>query len=203
MHDGMVETGLVTATWVLVVATFLLVVTASIPLIRDIADRRDRQRSIGARLVPDMAILRERLADACIRLADSRSLSVDAIREQLGRVDKEADLIYQIIQDGSRPSLIFANEAYLVRHLLTQARIELETALRLTGKTSVKDIRARDDALLRARRLYKAALDSLGAAEEALPPKARTINGESFQDRFSRLSGEREAEARRSLDEKT
>jgi hypothetical protein len=66
-------------------------------------------------------------------------------------------------------------------------------------KSDADDVRSRDDALLRARRLYKAALTSLDAAEGTLPVKVRTIKGESFWDRFDRVASEREAEANRSL----
>ena len=103
-------------------------------------------------------------------------------------------MIFEIIRDGTRPSLIFANETYLVRHFLTQAILELRRASNLTEESDADSVRIRDDSLLRARRLYKAALTTLDAAEQEPPRRIRTINGESFWDRFARVSKEREDE---------
>jgi hypothetical protein len=193
------ETELVRATWGLVVATALLVIAAIVPLIRDAADRREQKQRISSQLIPDMNILRSRLEGADGRLANSRSLTDAAIGRLMEFVELELGMIGRIIGEGERPSLLFANEVYIVRHLLTQASNELKRAQRLADKTDPDDVRARDDALLRVRRLYKAALMSLDAAEQQLPSNIRTINGESFWDRFYRVSREREAEAERSF----
>jgi hypothetical protein len=194
------DSQLVGATWGLVVATALLVVAAAVPLFRDAADRREQKRRISARLIPDMNILRARFEDACNRFADSRSFSDETIQRRIDLIDDpELNLVHGIITEGERPSLIFANEIYIVRHLLTQAKNELRSALKLSGKMDANDIRARDDALVRVRRLYKAALTSLDAAERVLPTKVRTIKGESFWDRFERVSLQRESEAGRSF----
>ena len=171
------ETDLVRATWGLVVATALLVVAASIPIFRDIADKRERRRRTSAQLIPDMNILRSRLDGAIKQLVDSRSLSEAGIERRLELVEGETHMIYQIITEYERPSLLFANETYLVRHFLTQARNELRRAQKLVGKTAADDIRARDDALLRVRRLYKAALVSLDA------PATVACEGSDYQGR--------------------
>lgn len=195
---GSSESGLIGATWGLVIATALLVFAASIPLFRDASDRRERRRRISAGLVPDMNILRSRLAGGGRRLADVRSLTDSAVERQINLVHGELEMISEIIDKGERPSLLFVNETYLVRHLLTQAHNELERAQELTGKADANDIRTRDDALLRTRNLYKAALESLDSAERILPAKVRNIKGESFWDRFDRVARERESAAARS-----
>ena len=56
-HYEKMDTGLVEATWELVTATALLVAAAAVPLFRDAADRRDRQRRVSSQLIPDMNIL--------------------------------------------------------------------------------------------------------------------------------------------------
>lgn len=147
------------ATWGLVAATALLVVAATIPLPRDAADRRERQRRISAQLVRDMNILRSRLEGARDCLADGRSLSDDTIKFQLGEANGELKIIGKLIEAPNRPSLLFVNETYLVQHFLTQARIELRRAHSLANESTADAVRTRDDALLRARRVYKAAIN--------------------------------------------
>jgi hypothetical protein len=193
------EKELVQATWGLVIATALLVVAAIIPVLRDAADRRGQMRRISAGLVPDMIILRSRLETACDSLAGSRSWSEEDINSQIESADHELSMLYRIITQGDRPSLLFVNELYLARHLLTEAKRRLARAIELIDKTSADDIRARDEALLGARRAYKAALMSIDAAARLLPLKLRTIDGEDFWVRFNRVSGEREAEAEMSF----
>lgn len=193
------EKELVQATWGLVIATALLVVAAIIPVLRDAADRRGQRRRISAGLVPDMIILRARLETACDNLAGSVSWSEEDIKGQMESADHELSMLYRIITQGDRPSLLFVNELYLVRHLLTEAKRRLARAVELIDETSADDIRARDEALLGARRAYKAALMSIDAAARLLPLKLRTINGEDFWARFNRVSGEREAEAEKSF----
>lgn len=193
------ESELVKATWGLVVATVFLVIAAGIPLVRDATDRRERRRLMGAQLVPDMNILRSRLEGGCDKLKDGRSLSPTDIGFQIQAANGELEMISDLIKAGNRPSLTFVNDTYLVRHLITQARQELQRADRLAGDTDAKTVRGRDDALREARRDYKAALMSLDAAEQLLPSKVRTINGKSFWDRFAQVSDERRAEAERSF----
>lgn len=193
------DTGLTEATWGLVVATILLVATAIVPLLRDFADRRESRRKVGSQIVPDLNILRSRLAGGSRRLVNGRSLSIKEIDFQIEAADGELEIISEIIDDDARPSLLFANETYLVRHFLTQARGELRRANHLMDESDVDSIHRRDDSLLRARRLYQAALTSLDAAEQELPRRVRTLKGESFWDRFNRVSTEREAEAGRSF----
>lgn len=193
------EADLVRATWGLVAATALLVVAAIIPLLRDIADRRERRRARAANLIPDMNIFRSRLDGGCKRLANVRSLSKEQIAFQHEGSDEELGMIHAIIKQEERPSLLFANELYLVRHLLTQAHHELERAERLADETEADPVRRRDDALTTARRDYKAALISLDAAERLLPKNVRAIKGEGFWDRFARVSDERKAIAEKSF----
>jgi hypothetical protein len=194
-HDELVENELVQATWGLVIATALLVVAAIIPVLRDAADRRSQRRRISAGLVPDMIILRSRLNAACDKLAGSRSWSEEDIRSQIDSTDHELSMLYRIITQGDRPSLLFVNELYLVRHLLTEAKRQLTHAVELIDQTSPDDIRAHDEALRGARSAYKAALMSIDAATQLLPERLRTIDGEDFWDRINRVSGERESEA--------
>jgi hypothetical protein len=104
-------------------------------------------------------------------------------------------MLYRIITQGDRPSLLFVNELYLVRHLLTEAKRQLTRAVELIDQTSPDDIRAQDEALRGARRAYKAALMSIDAATQLLPERLRTIDGEDFWDRINRVSDDRESEA--------
>jgi hypothetical protein len=126
-------------------------------------------------------------------------MSKEDIRSQIENVDGELVMIHKIIASGDRPSLVFENELYLVRHLLTEAKERLTNAVELRDMSGADETRALDAALLGARIAYKAALISLNAAEQLLPTKMRTINGESFWDRFNRISNERESEAARSF----
>lgn len=193
------EKELVHATWGLVVATALLAVVAIVPLIRDALDRRAEKLRTGAGIVPDMIILRSRLEGASDELAESRSWTEQDIKDHIRWNDEELEMLDPIIEHGNRPSLLFVNELYLVRHLLTQAKRRLARALELVDKTDIDDIRTRDDALVGTRRAYTAALTSLDAATQLLPRKVRTINGEGFWERFTRVSGEREAAAGKSF----
>lgn len=193
------EKQLVHATWGLVVATALLAVVAMVPLIRDALDRRAERLRIGAGLVPDMIILRSRLEGASDELAASRSWTEQDIKDRIEWNDEELEMIDPIIEQEDQPSLLFINELYLVRHLLTQANTRLAHALELANETAADDIRARDDALVGARRAYMAALMSLDAATQLLPRRVRTINGEGFWERFTRVSNERESEAGKSF----
>lgn len=198
-HDRRMEADLVRATWGLVAATALLVVAAIIPILRDAADRRERRRILGAKLVPDINLLHSRLVGGCNRLREPRSLSKEDIEDQHENARGELKMLGPILREGERPSLIFANEIYLARHLLTQATYALKRAHGLADEIDADDVRQRDDALFEARRNYKAALMSLNAAEQLLPRKVRTIRGESFWDRFARVSDERKAAAERSF----
>ncbi len=195
VHDELVEKGLVQATWGLAAVTALLVVMALIPVLRDAADRRAQRRRISAGLVPDMIILRSRLTAARDKLASYRKWSEEDIRDQIGSAGHESSMLIRIITQGDRPSLLFVNELYLVRHLLTQASLRLTSALELTDETSPDGVRARDQALRGARRAYQAAVLSIDAATKQLPLRFRTIKGEDFWTRINRLSGYRESEA--------
>jgi hypothetical protein len=194
-HDELVEKELVQATWGLAIVTALLVIMAVIPVLRDAADRRAQRRRISAGLVPDLIILRLRLTAACDDLADYTKWSEEDIRSQIDSADHEKSILYRIITQGDRPSLLFVNELYLVRHLLTVASRRLTRAVELTDQTSPDDIRALDEALRGARRAYMAAVLSIDAATQLLPLKLRTINGEDFWSRINRVSGKRESEA--------
>lgn len=196
------EKELVQATWCLVVATAFLAIASMIPLIRDMLDRREERRRIGAGLVPDMMILRSRLEGGTNELAASRSWSDQDIKNRIEWNAEELDMIDSIIAQGSRPSLLFVNELYLVRHLLTQAKLRLERSLALTNKVDAKEIIAQDDTLASVRRAYAAAWTSLDAATELLPRKVRTIKKEDFWNRFARISDERESQAEKSFIDK-
>jgi hypothetical protein len=195
------ENELVQATWWLVTATGLLALASIVPLVRDILDRREERRLIATALVPDMMILHSRLAGGASELAASRSWSERDIKDRVELNGEELGMINSIIMQGSRPSLLFVNELYLVRHLLSQARLRLARSLVLTNKADAdaSDILERDKTLKDAHRAYVAALQSLRAAVELLPPKVRTISGEEFWDRFARVSDEREAAAAKSF----
>jgi hypothetical protein len=144
VHDELVEKGLVQATWGLAAVTALLVIMAIIPVLRDAADRRAQRRRISAGLVPDMIILRSRLTAARDKLAGYRKWSEEDIRDQIGSAGHESSMLIRIITQGDRPSLLFVNELYLVRHLLTQASLRLTSAYagirsRLPGETGSRN----------------------------------------------------------------
>jgi hypothetical protein len=202
------ENELVQATWWLVLATGLLALASIVPLVRDILDRREQRRRIGAALVPDMMILLSRLEGAEGELAASRSrtnqdindhMSEQDIKDRIVSNDEELKIINSIIMQGARPSLVFVNELYLVRHLISQAQFSLIGSLTLTNKTDVKNVQGLVKNLNAAHRAYAAAVQSLKAAVGLLPSKVRTVKGEDFWHRLDRLSNARETEAEKSF----
>jgi hypothetical protein len=146
-----------------------------------------------------MNILRSRLEGADRQFAENQTLTDESIKKGIRNVDVELGMIHDLIESGERPSLKFVNDTYLIRHHLTQARIALFRAQAASDESSVEDMRERDESLRKARACYRAAFIDLDAAELQLPSAVRTIDGESFWDRFYRVSDDREKEAKRSF----
>jgi hypothetical protein len=192
------EQELIKATWGLVLVTGLLVIATLIPLITDILRRRDEKAAVATRAVPDMNILRSRLDGACERLARPTELSEDEVREQLHRTETDLEILHPIIE-VREASLKFTNELFILRHLLTFAHDNLIQSVPLFSSVDPRSVRMRDEALRKAQRAYNAAVLTLDAAEDLLPRKQRTIDGERFWDRFSRVSDDRENQAAQNI----
>jgi hypothetical protein len=182
----------VLATWGLVLVTFLLVLASTVPAL--IERRREKERT-AASLIPDMHMLRSRLEGTVDVLIDPEMVGEDVLEDQLSRVDTDLELLGGILRVRGYTSLEFANELYVVRHLLTHAGERLSDALALIEEHDEESVRRRDAAVSQACREYIAARISLGAAEGLLPKWARTIDGEAFWDRFIRVATRREREA--------
>ncbi|WP_395638371.1 hypothetical protein [Pseudolysinimonas sp.] len=196
--NGADESAIVGATWGLVVVTALLVVATVIPFVGELLRRRAERAVVASRAVPDMNILRSRIVGAVDRLGSSDATLQRAIEHQEVLCDKELHMLAPIIEVRDA-SLKFTNELFLVRHLLTFSRQNLEKAAKVPDTSPAADIRKRDALVGDARRSYMAALLSLDAAEELLPRRERLVDGERFWDRFARVSDERENDAAAAL----
>ena len=192
------EGQLVNATWGLVVATFLLVMATTIPFVGDLLRRRDQRGVVASRTVPDLNILRSCLEGAVERLARPERLEKTAVSHQLNSCKGELHQLAPII-DVRDASLVFTNELFILRHLLTFCSQNLSDAEDMFDVTGPETVRLRDEKLRSVRRSYQAALLTLDAAEATLPKRHTTIDGERFWDRFARVSDERENEAAQQL----
>jgi len=190
------EEQLVMATWGLVVATFLLFLAALVPVFEGVMQRRRERRNVAASLIPDMNILRSRLQGHEKRLHNINQVDQEIVSFTLGSNDDELKTLSGLLSSRDI-DLLFINEIYVLRHQLTQACIELNAARRLfrEGTNDGESVRKRDEHVRRACRLYGASLLTLSAAEDLVPEWARSVDGEKFWDRFSRLSREREEQA--------
>lgn len=180
-------TALETATWGLVAATALLFLASAIPAIGAILDRRRKRAERVAALIPDLHIIRTRINGAIDHHANSNpdDGELKSWAENIGEI---LGMLKPLFKPGRREGLKFTNELYICRHLLTQAYYEYLHA----PQAERFDRTAK---LSRAQHLCVATKTTLAAAEDQLPSKLRTIDGERFWDRFSRLSSEREQSA--------
>ena len=176
-----------TATWGLVVATALLVVASAVPAIGAILDRRRKRADRITALIPDIHILRTRLNGAIQRHSNPYP-NEEELEEWHDDIGKVLGILRPLFKPGRREGLKFTNELYICRHLLTQAYYEYRHASKL-------DPPEQEAHLDRAQHLCVAAKATLNAAENLLPHRLKTIDGERFWDRFSRLSTEREQSA--------
>jgi hypothetical protein len=200
MH-GVAATALETATWGLVIATALLFGAALIPAITSVIGVFAERRRRAAAVVPDIHILRSRINGLISELQADGSVSAVLVDEYAEDLDEQLRMLAPIIGHASQQGMKFTNELYICRHLLTQAKYEMEGASRKAQREADDDgIALVSHAnLRRALHLSAAAKASGIAAEELLPRTARTIDGETFWDRFSRLSHERERGAEQQL----
>lgn len=176
-----------TATWGLVIATALLVVASAIPAISAILDRRRRRADSITALIPDMHILRTRINGA-IHSYSNPYPSNDELEKWGDDVWEVLGILKPLFEPGRQQGLKFTNELYICRHLLTQAYYEYRNAAQL-------DPPERELHIKRAQHLCVAAKATLSEAEDLLPHKLKTVDGERFWGRFSRLSAEREQSA--------
>ena len=191
---------LVLSTYGLVVATALLVVATAIPTYQRWRESKQQERAAAGRLIPDMNILLSRLNGAVKWTLGKRQLTepeADHIRLSL---KTELKMTADLIENSYSISLRFANELYILQHLLTQCDIECKRLLRShegAEEEGVSDMRR--DTTARMCRLYQSASITLRAAEALLPRETRLIDGKSFWDRFDEVSRDRENEAEKAL----
>lgn len=191
------EEQLVQATWILAIATALLVVATAIPAFHKFIDNRREKENSAARIVPDLNILRSRVKGAADSLENIADLTGEDIEFGIKDVDEQLEMLYDIIVAKASVSLRVVNELFVLRHLLTQTHRSLTKCRSLMDNTDEQSIRERDEAIRRARRLLVAGDLTIGEIESHLPKWARLINGETFWDRFARIRDEREGEAER------
>jgi hypothetical protein len=188
------------ATWALVVATALLVVAAGIPAIASLAEYREKKRRASAELVPDIHMLRSRFNGVIASLSEEGPADAEHVEYWMEDNDEQLGILARLLDLGPEQGLRFTNELYVCRHLLSQARYEMRGAAREARERAANgDATVPRDALARALRLYAAARTTLQEAESLVPAKARSIDGESFWDRFTRVSHERERGADQEL----
>jgi hypothetical protein len=189
------------ATWALVVATALLFGATAIPAITSVIEVYAKRHRRAAEVIPDMHMLRSRINGLIAHLQTDGSVSASLVDGYVKDLDEQLDMLARVIRHAPKQGMKFTNELYICRHLMTQAKHEIERA-------SSHAKRNKDDRglalvsrieLQRALHSSAAAKTSIAAAEELLPRRARMIDGETFWDRFSRLSHEREQGAEQQL----
>ena len=194
-------TALETATWGLVVATALLFGATAIPAITSVIEVFAERRRRAAEVVPDMHMLRSRINGLIRTLQADGSVSARIVDGYVGDLDEQLEILARVIRHAPKQGMKFTNELYVCRHLMTQTKHEIQGASKQAKHNKDDDglaLVGRAD-LTRALHLVAAAKASVIAADELLPRKARTIDGETFWDRFSRLSHEREHGAEQQL----
>lgn len=192
------ERQLTLATIGLVIATALLVIATAIPAIQKWQDRRLRRKATAATVIPDMNMLHSRLDGAVSRLVRGFQLDAHSIRVLIRDVKGQQRIVSEIIDHSYAVSLRFANEVYLVRHFLTQARIQYTDALESVDQET-SDIEAARGHINIACVNLKAADQTLLAAEGLLPKDGRLIDGQTFWERFDSLGESRQVEAEKAL----
>jgi hypothetical protein len=195
------------ATWGLLTATALLVVATAIPAWQNWQATRRAKAAAAAALVPDMNIAHSRIARRVNRLLNLTKMSTSELQLLQENIQEDLNIVSRSVELSYGVSLKFANEMYIVRHLLTQAYNEVLALLAGVEETSVDDAGAHrrlvtathEQRLSRVCALYQAADATLLAGESLLPAATRTVDGQSFWDRFSSVAQEREAEAEKVL----
>jgi hypothetical protein len=189
---------LVRATWGLVVATGLLVVATLIPFVGDILARRDRRLRLASQVVPDLNILKSRVRDATERMTEIVEPSQEDLNFYIQSCRRDLELLDPLI--GIRDvNLTAMNELFILRHLLTFARDDLQGIHQFLGTDDPKSVRARDETWRRICRRYAASQLTIAAIESSLSRRLRNIGGEDFWTRLRRVSDEREAQAAASI----
>ena len=161
------------------------------------AERRLR----AAEVVPDMHMVRGRINRLISKLRSDGAVSASIVEGWVADLDGLLKMLARILEESPSQGIKFANEIYICRHLLSQAYWDLDEAVTAAEEAAENgDIPFVERAAVRRQlRCIAAAKTSINAAEEILPRDARTIDGESFWDRFSRLSHEREDGAEQQL----
>jgi hypothetical protein len=191
------------ATWGLVVATALLVVAAAIPALGALRERRNQGRTRAALLIPDLHMLRSRFEGWTTDIDAAVDPNSEWCDSMLDCNKGDLKILSPLIDAAPNESLHFTSELYILRHLITQARRELQRCERAV-LTDPMDRESSGKALRRARNLYLASTETLNEAERLIPVRRRTfrrprsLRRESFLDHFRRVADEREAKARKS-----
>jgi hypothetical protein len=190
-----------TATWGLVVATALLAIAAGIPALTSLAHLLAERRQRVAEVIPDLHMLRGRLNQQIGWLGTDSSSSTAVIGEYADNARDLLGIVARLLELAPAHGLKFTNEVYVCRHLLSLALYEIEGAVDEAHRDSDDQEFAlvASSSLVRAVRLNVAAKTTLSEAEQLLPAKVNTIDGEGFWDRFSRVSHEREDKAEQQL----
>jgi hypothetical protein len=184
MYDLLADT-LVHATWGLVIATFLLVIAATIPVVMNIRERWLTLAEQAARVIPPLHILASRVAgvmDEVVKLSCEFRGAQEDINEQL-------EMLEEIIADAPKLGLRFVSDLFIARHLLTQARISCERCWHEARGREAHRVNELNGLIKLAHAQLKGALESIRQAEQYIP--RRKIAREDFWSRFTRLSAER------------
>jgi hypothetical protein len=197
------EHSLVLATYGLVIVTMLLVVATAIPAYQRWSEFRQQHKVVAGQVIPDMNILLSRLDGGVTTLIGKTQLSEDDATTVHKWLREEGEMTAALIDHAYRVSLAFANELYILRHLLTQASIEVQRIIHTYANESGESLHdLHRDATTRLCRLYQAGSITLREAELLLPRENRQIDGMSFWDRFYQKSRDREIEAEKMLVDK-
>jgi hypothetical protein len=193
------EDPVIRATYALVLVTALLVLATAIPAIQRIIEDRALRRARGARLVPDMNILKSRLEGSLNRWLKVQDVDDELVKRLHQDAETNMKLVHQIVQGSYDVSLKFANEIYVLRHFITCLDDEAHRFRDSLNDTSEDARRQRDRRVERVRVIYKSAGLTLQAAESLLPKRATQIDQKTFWDRFSSVVDQRENIAAKDL----
>lgn len=146
-------------------------------------------------------MLRGRLNQQIGWLGTDSSSSTAIIDEYADNARDLLGIVARLIELAPAHGLKFTNEIYVCRPLLTLALYEVEEAVNEAHRNAddPEIVLVAPANLVRAVRLTVAAKTTLAEAEQLLPAKVNTIDGEGFWDRFSRVSHEREDKAEQQL----
>jgi hypothetical protein len=146
-----------------------------------------------------MHILRGRLNGQISELGRPESVSPEVVEGWVSDNGELLGMLARLLPNAPRQGMKFTNEMYIARHLLTAARHQMEGIAAEARSYQDPNVAVPPDDRIRALDLYVAAKTTIVAAENLLPARSRLIDGESFWDRFSRVSHEREQGARQHL----